>query len=70
MIIINYAFKCDNICGYMTVFFPGSYFSQILLPFMFLITEPGVHFTDAEAAACPYKFYACFLINLDIAFWL
>lgn len=49
-------------------FFPGSYFSQILLPLKFLVTERGMHFTDAEAAACPYKFYACFLIKLDIAF--
>lgn len=54
MIILNYAFKCDHICAYMT--FPGSYFSQIFLPFRFPITEPGMHFTMLKQLLAPISF--------------
>lgn len=61
-------FVTHHISGYMTLFYPGSYFSHILLSFMFLIAELQTHVIGTVVAACPYIFYACFLINLDIAF--
>lgn len=68
MTIVNRAFRCDHICGYMTIFFPLGHTFQRMLSVKFLVTEPGMHFTDAEVTACPYKFHACFSIHLDIAF--